>query len=53
MKIVDGTARAAEVAIAGLISQIKIIKNDKIEKIKKRPVKNSTNQTIGHMKWIG
>ncbi len=53
VKIVDGTARAAEVAIAGLISQIKIINNDKIEKIKKRPVKNSTNQTIGHMKWIG
>ena len=53
VKIVDGTARAAEVAIAGLISQIKIINNDKIEKIKKRPVKNSVGQIIGHMKWIG
>ena len=34
VKIIDGTARAAEVAIAGLISQLKIINYDKIEKIK-------------------
>ena len=53
VKIIDGTARAAEVAIAGLISQLKIINNDKIEKIKKRSVKNSVGQIIGHMKWIG
>ena len=50
VKIIDGTARAAEVAIAGLISQLKIINNDKI---KKRSVKNSVGQIIGHMKWIG
>ena len=53
VKIIDGTARAAEVAIAGLISQLNIINNDKIEKIKKRSVKNSVGQIIGHMKWIG
>ena len=53
VKIIDGTARAAEVAIAGLISQLKIINNDKIEKIKKRSVKNSAGQIIGHIKWIG
>ena len=53
VKIIDGTARAAEVAIAGLISQLKIINYDKIEKIKKRSVKNSVGQIIGHMKWIG
>jgi len=53
VKIIDGTARAAEVAIAGLISQLKIINYDKIEKIKKRSVKNSAGQIIGHMKWIG
>ena len=50
VKIIDGTARAAEVAIAGLISQLKIINN---EKIKKRPIKNSAGQIIGSMKWIG
>ena len=52
VKITDGAARAAEVAIAGLLSGIKIINNDKIEKIKKVPIKNSANQVIGSMKWI-
>ena len=53
VKIIDGSARAAEVAITGLISQLKIINNDKIEKIKKRPIKNSTGQIIGRMEYIG
>jgi L-asparaginase II len=52
VKIIDGTRRAAEVAIAGLLSEIKIINNDEIEKIKKSPVKNSANQVIGSIKWI-
>ena len=49
VKITDGAARAAEVAIAGLLSELKIINN---EKIKKRPIKNSAGQIIGSMKWI-
>ena len=49
VKIIDGTRRAAEVAIAGLLSELKIINN---EKIKKRPIKNSANQVIGSIKWI-
>ncbi len=53
VKIIDGTRRAAEVAIAGLLSDLKIINNDKIEKIKKRPIKNSTGQIIGRMEYIG
>ena len=53
VKIIDGAKRAAEVAIAGLLSELKIINNDKIEKIKKNPVKNSANQIIGIMKWVG
>ena len=52
VKIIDGARRAAEVAIAGLISELKIINNDQIEKIKKSPVKNSAGQVIGSMKWI-
>ena len=52
VKIIDGAARAAEVAIAGLISEIKIIDDNQIEKIKKKPVKNSTGQIIGFMHWI-
>ena len=50
--IIDGASRAAEVAIAGLLSELKIINNEKIKKIKKIPIKNSANQIIGSMKWI-
>ncbi len=49
LKITDGASRAAEVAIAGLLSELKIVNN---EKMKKRPIKNSANRVIGHMKWI-
>ena len=52
VKIIDGTKRAAEVAIAGLLSELKIINNEKIKKIKKRPIENSAGQIIGSMKWI-
>ena len=52
VKIADGAARAAEVAIAGLISELKIINEDQLEKIKNTPVKNSADQTIGHMKCL-
>jgi len=52
VKIIDGASRAAEVAIAGLLSELKIINNEKINKIKKIPIKNSANQIIGSMKWI-
>ena len=53
VKIIDGTSRAAEVTIAGLISELKIINSYQIEKIKKRPIKNSVGKIIGSMKWIG
>jgi len=52
VKIIDGAARAAETAIAGLLSELKIINNEKIKKIKKRPIENSAGQIIGSMKWI-
>ena len=52
VKITDGAARAAETAIAGLLSELKIINNEKIEKIKKNPIKNSAGQIIGSIKWI-
>ena len=50
LKINDGASRAAEVAIAGILSELKIISD---KKMKKRPVKNSSNQVIGSMQWIG
>ena len=51
VKIVDGAARAAEVVIAGLISELKIIDEDKIEKFKKRDIKNSVGQIIGSIRY--
>jgi len=53
VKIIDGASRAVEVAIAGLLSELKIINNQKINNIKKTAVKNSANQIIGSIKWIG
>ena len=52
LKIIDGASRASEVAVAGLISELKIINNDQINKIKKRPVKNSAGEIIGSISWI-
>ena len=52
VKIMDGAARAAEVAIAGLISELKIIDEVQLEKYKKKSVTNSIDQVIGYMKWL-
>jgi len=52
VKIIDGAKRAAEVAIAGLLSELKIINNEKINKIKKSSITNSAGQIIGSTKWI-
>ena len=52
VKMIDGASRAAEVAIAGLMSELNIVNNNQIEKFKKRPVKNSTGEIIGTIKWL-
>jgi len=52
VKIDDGASRAAEVAIAGLISELKIIDDEELQKFKKSPVKNSVDETIGYMNFL-
>ena len=52
VKIIDGAARAAEVAIAGLISDLKIIDENELKKIIEKPIKNSANQDIGVMNFL-
>ena len=52
VKIDDGASRAAEIAIAGLISELKIIDEEKLQKFKKSPVKNSVDQKIGYMNFL-
>ena len=51
VKIADGATRAAEVAVAGLISELKMIDEEQLEKFKKRSVTNSADQIIGYMNW--
>jgi len=51
IKIADGATRAAEVAVSGLISELKMIDEEQLEKFKKRSVTNSADQIIGYMNW--
>jgi len=52
VKIDDGASRAAEIAIAGLVSELKIIDEEKLQKFKKSPVNNSADQIIGYMNFL-
>ena len=52
VKIIDGAARAAEVAVAGLVSDLNIIDENELEKIKEKVIKNSADQDIGRMKYL-
>ena len=52
VKILDGAARAAETAIAGLISELNIIDENELAKIKFSEVTNSVGQKIGKMKFV-
>ncbi len=51
VKILDGAARAAETAIAGLISDLNIIDENELAKIKSSEVTNSTGQKIGKLRF--
>ena len=52
VKIKDGNMRAAEVAIAGLLEEMKFLNNEETKKIKSQPILNSTLQKIGKIEWI-
>ena len=52
VKILDGAGRAAETAIAGLISELNVIDENELAKIKFREVTNSVGQKIGKMKFV-
>ena len=44
--------KAAEVAIAGLLEEMKFLNNEETKKIKSQPILNSTLQKIGKIEWI-
>ena len=52
VKILDGAARAAETAIAGLISELNIIDENELDNLKSKDVINSTGQKIGKMRFV-
>ena len=52
VKIIDGATRAAEVAIAGLISDLKIIDENELKKVIEKPIYNSANQDVGIMNYL-
>ena len=53
VKILDGNARASSTAIAGMISELKIIDKTKLELFLNKPIANSTGETIGNISWVG
>ena len=52
VKILDGAARAAEIAIAGLISKLNIIDENELVNFKSIQVINSTGEKIGKMRFV-
>ena len=52
VKILDGAARAAETAIAGLISELNIIDENELDNLKSKDVINSTGQKIGKIRFV-
>jgi L-asparaginase II len=53
VKIKDGNTKAAEVSIAGLLKDLKILNNDEVKKFINLPIINSTGKKTGEMSWVG
>ena len=53
VKILDGSARAASTAIAGMISELDLIDKSKLETYLNRTILNSIDQTVGNTVWVG
>ena len=53
VKIKDGNMKAAEVAIAGLLRELKFLDNDEVKKLVSQPILNSEGTKSGKMYWLG
>ena len=53
VKIKDGNMTAAEIAIAGLLRDLKILDNDEVKKLISQPIVNSAGKSSGKMYWLG
>jgi len=52
VKIKDGNMKAAEIAIAGLLKDLKILDNEEIKKLITQPIMNSAGKRSGKMYWL-
>jgi len=52
VKIKDGNMKAAEVAIAGLLKELKFLDNDEVNKLISQPILNSAGTKSGKINWI-
>ena len=52
VKIKDGNMKAAEVAIAGILRQLKFLENEETKALSSQPILNSTVTKIGKLEWI-
>ena len=53
VKIKDGNMTAAEIAIAGLLRDLKILDNNEVKKLISQPIINSAGKRSGKMFWLG
>ena len=53
VKIKDGNMKAAEIAIAGLLRDLKILDNNEVKKLISQPIINSAGKRSGKMYWLG
>ena len=51
LKILDGTQRAAEIAIAGIINELNFISKEKLNPFLQKPILNSANEVVGNIEF--
>ena len=52
VKIKDGNMKAAEVAIAGLLKELKFLDNDEVKKLISQRILNSAGLKTGNINWL-
>ena len=52
VKIKDGNMKAAEVAIAGLLKELKFLDNDEVKKLINQRILNSAGLKTGNINWL-
>ena len=51
LKIFDGTQRASEIAIAGIIDELNLMPKEKINSFLSKPILNSANDVVGNIEF--